>query len=142
MGLSSLLYVSHSIIPESEAEVVSKQIVATAVAQNPVFGLTGALLFTGTHFAQVLEGEKEAIDKLMENIRGDARHEQVRVVDQGPLAQRRFKDWSMAYSGPSVFVSRYVTRLMKDTSLSAQRDGADWLNQLIREFAADPGLVS
>lgn len=78
----------------------------------------------------------------MDAITVDSRHDQVRIVERGPLAQRRFKDWSMAYSGPSVFVSRHVTQLLNDTSPSGQRLGADWLNQLMREFAAVLGLVS
>ena len=141
MGLSSLLYVSNSTIPSSDADVVSQQIVATAVARNPELGLTGALLFTGEHFAQVLEGELDAIDLLMEAITRDSRHNQVRFVECGPLPERRFKAWSMAYFGPSVFVSRYVTRLMNDMPPSDQRHYAYWLNELMRQFAAVPTMV-
>jgi len=141
MGLSSLLYVSRSTIPPKEAEDVLNQIVATSASKNPVLGLTGTLLFTGTHFAQVLEGENASIDALMALISIDPRHDQVRIIERGPLARRRFVNWGMAYFGPSRFVSRHVTRLLSACSPPEQRRAADWLTELMREFATDLDAV-
>jgi hypothetical protein len=48
----------------------------------------------------------------------------------------------MAYFGPSQFVSRHVTRLLNDPSPSEYRRGADWLNDLLKEFSAHPRAVT
>lgn len=136
MTLSSLLYVSRSTIAPADAAVTVGAIVAVATARNPALGLTGALLFTGMHFAQVLEGPAASIDTLMESLRADSRHDSLLVVDRSIVPARRFDSWSMAYFGPSQFVSRHVTRLLSDPSLSEQRRGAEWLTELMSEFAA------
>lgn len=137
MALFSLLYVSHSAIGSNDADREIDRILASAHAHNPTVGLTGALLFTGTHFAQVLEGNEAAIDQLMASISHDQRHDQVTVVQHGPIAERQFSDWSMAYRGPSKFVSRHVTRLLANPSPAEQRRAAEWLTDLLREFSSD-----
>lgn len=134
--LGSLLYISRSTIAPEEAEAVVAGIVAASVTRNAAAGVTGALLFTGTHFAQALEGDKAAIEDLMHRVTCDTRHDEIVIVEQGSLEQRRFETWSMAYFGPSQFVSRHVTRLLNDPSPAERRRAADWLGELLCEFAA------
>ena len=56
------------------------------------------MLFDGEHFIQHIEGSTAAIRQLMDNIRRDARHEQVQVLVDEPLQQiRRCADWRMGY---------------------------------------------
>lgn len=136
MSLQSLLYISHSKIAPQEAARCVEAIVDTAMKHNPPLGLTGALLFTGTHFAQVLEGIPAAIDELMGRVVQDSRHDRLLIVERAPIAQRRFDKWSMAYFGPSRFVSRHVTRLLHDPLPQEHRRAAQWLTELMREFSA------
>lgn len=96
------------------------------------------MLFTGTHFAQVLEGEDASVELLMDALRRDPRHDQIRIARRAALARRRFGDFAMAYMGPSQFVSRQVTRLLDNPSPCDQRRLTDWLIELMSEFACDP----
>ena len=137
--ISSLLYVSLSAVAPEEANRVVGEIVAAALVHNRAQNITGALLFTGTHFAQVLEGERAALDPLMASIRSDPRHSQVLVVDRHVTEARRFAGWSLAYGGPSQFVSGHVTRLLAQPSPLAHSRAADWLADLLREFSGDRG---
>lgn len=139
MSLSSVLYISRSTIAPADAHGVVNQIVTTAMARNPGAGLTGALLFTGTYFAQVLEGQDDAIDALLARLRLDPRHDRLQIVDRNVVDQRQFAQWSMAYFGPSQFVARHVTRLVNDPSPSEHRRAAQWLTELMHEFASSPG---
>ena len=132
--MQRLLYVSECRINEAEAETVVAQIVADAQKRNADLGVTGALIFTGTHFAQVLEGCKKAIDELMISIHNDTRHGTVSVVERSPITERQFSHWAMAYKGPSQFVSRHVTRLLYTTSETDQRQATGWLIELASEF--------
>lgn len=136
--MESLLYISLSTKSPSEIQHEVDRIVATSTIRNPAAGLTGALLFTGTHFSQALEGETADLDSLMAEISADPRHEQLMIVARGPIIERRFPDWSMAYFGPSQFVSRHVTRLLNNPFLGEQRLGAEWLTDLLREFSSNP----
>ena len=133
--LVSLLYVSTSLLDPVTAESDVLALVAECKPRNKSRGLTGALIFTGTHFAQVIEGEEEAVDTLMKTMRDDPRHADLVVVDRSPIASRRFADWGMAYSGPSQFVARHVNRLLNDSSPVELRRAAGWLIELLHKFA-------
>ena len=58
-------------------------------------GITGLLIFNGTHFLQILEGIPQAIDDLVEKLRRDARHSGLEVRDERFVEKRSFPDWSM-----------------------------------------------
>lgn len=142
MSLFSLLYVSRSTIPPAQAAAAVDDIVAQSHSRNSELGITGALLFTGVKFAQVLEGSEASVDTLFASILRDERHKQIVVVARDPIAKRRFDRWSMAYSGPSQFVSRHVTRLLSDPSIQEQGRSVMWLNELLWEFAEGPGAAT
>lgn len=90
--LRQVFYVSRSTAsPESLDDLLE-----SARRNNRQRGLTGALVFTGGHFAQVLEGPAEALERTMQAIEHDDRHERVRRLIDGPLAERRFAQWAMA----------------------------------------------
>lgn len=90
--LIQLFYVSRSTAEPRQVE----EILAVSREANARIGLTGALLFTGGYFAQVLEGPVEAVDATMECIFRDARHADVRCLLRNPIARRRFAEWTMA----------------------------------------------
>ena len=134
--MERLLYISESQIEQADAQTLVLEIVARSVCKNSNKKLTGALLFTGTHFAQILEGAPHAIDQLMIDLCSDPRHKNIRVIDRSAIDARRFPDWAMAYSGPSQFVSRHVDRLLNDVTQSERRRGTEWLTELAYEFSS------
>ena len=69
-----------------------------ARAKNALAGITGHLLYTEEVFVQCLEGTPAAIACLWESLQRDPRHHDIELLARGPLAQRRFSDWSMAFS--------------------------------------------
>lgn len=68
-----------------------------AQCRNARKGITGALVYVDGHFLQILEGEREGVQKLMARISGDLRHEAVTVLQEGEIASAAFSDWNMAY---------------------------------------------
>lgn len=132
--MERLIYVSESKIEEADVDAIIAQIVEDSQKRNAKLNLTGALIFTGTHFAQVLEGCKQAIDDLMASVYRDPRHGTVTIVDRTSITERQFSHWAMAYQGPSQFVSRHVTRLIHTTKGVEQKRATEWLTQLAREF--------
>ena len=91
--MQRLLYVSESCIDKSVEQSTVSKIVLGAQTKNAEMSVTGALLFTGQHFAQVLEGPTEAIQVLMDCIYNDPRHRNVKVVDTSPITCRQFPNW-------------------------------------------------
>ena len=107
----SLLYVSKTLLkfPAGEAEVAN--IVAGSLSRNARLGVTGALISTGSCFAQVLEGDKAAVEELMASINADPRHMRVKILRAVEEEGRRFADWYLAYSGTSATVDRHIAPL-------------------------------
>jgi len=75
-----------------------RNILATARAFNHGAGIGGALLFNGTFFAQVLEGDRDTILGLMTRIVRDFRHSHITIIEEGWVAERAFPDWAMAFA--------------------------------------------
>jgi hypothetical protein len=106
-SLYRLIYRSREVIaqvvPDAATEAGLQRelraIVSAARANNKGDNVTGALLFTGTGFAQVLEGPREVVERTFERIAMDRRHADVTVLSFTPTQQRSFPDWSMGFCG-------------------------------------------
>ena len=91
-----LLYISR-LAPGCDFSIV-KGIVDVARRSNPARGITGALLFDGERFCQLIEGREPEVRMLMSRIEADVRHTRVRVLHDGvsgagPVMQR----WASGY---------------------------------------------
>lgn len=136
----SLLYVSSSLLSAADEAREIDSIVSVARARNASLDVTGALVFARAHFAQVLEGERAAVEELMVSIRRDPRHERVNVVDVAAIPERRFAEWSMAYAGPSTYVNRHIAPLLPALQgLQIREAAVQRLVELIQKFVADGG---
>jgi hypothetical protein len=62
---------------------------------NGIDGISGLLLFNGTHFLQWIEGSPEAVDDLVERLRRDPRHSGFEIRDERMADKRVFGGWSM-----------------------------------------------
>jgi hypothetical protein len=103
----SLLYVSKTLLegPLTEAELA--RIGENAAECPSSLGVTGALVSTGTYFAQLMEGSREGVELLMASIEEDPRHMRVRIL-RTTEEERRFATWSMVYTGHASFVDRHI----------------------------------
>ena len=95
-GTFRLMYRSRNRIPESDRKLELGSLFSTARRNNKRAGLTGALLLTGDWFVQVLEGEEATVRAVYDTIARDPRHDQVALVESGPVPARVFGRWSMA----------------------------------------------
>ncbi|ACB24558.1 MULTISPECIES: BLUF domain-containing protein [Methylobacterium] len=105
----SLLYVSRRLATPADI----RDIVETSRVRNARLQVTGALVASRNRFAQILEGPRAALDALMDSIRRDRRHTEVEVVMHADIERRRFPEWTLAYSGTSVFVDGLIEALAK-----------------------------
>lgn len=58
-------------------------------------GVSGCLLHVDGEFMQMVEGRRDELQKLIEVIRTDPQHCDMRVVIEGPTHRRVFSDWGM-----------------------------------------------
>ena len=106
-SLYRLIYCSRSLIARdvsntSATEVLTAELRAildAARRRNQIDEVSGALLFTNSGFAQVLEGQREVVERTFERISADPRHSDVTVLSFTPTEKRSFPDWSMGFCG-------------------------------------------
>ena len=93
MKLTSLTYTSLARLDLQTADL--EDIHRTAREVNALEGITGLLVFNGTHFLQIIEGSEQAIEELVERLRKDSRHTGFEIRDRRKVEARSFPDWSM-----------------------------------------------
>ena len=113
--LYHLGYVSTEALKFSEEALVA--LLSEARNANADRDVTGLLLYREGSFYQVLEGSESAVMATFQDIEGDPRHKEVRVLFDGETDAREFADWQMGFlnldgvdvdtlSGFSDFMSR------------------------------------
>lgn len=95
--LRRLIYISQSMIgadPEGLEAIVS-----SSVRWNAGVQVTGMLWADGARFAQVIEGDPDAVQLTMDRIRTDHRHSCIDVLLDRTVLSRQFGSWSMRHAG-------------------------------------------
>lgn len=100
-SLYHISYFSRSTLTGTDEEIKSgiDDILRVAQQRNQAAGVTGALLYSGGYFIQVLEGAEDAVEEIFESIQCDTRHRDVAVINNEYIDERNFPQWSMALAG-------------------------------------------
>ena len=64
---------------------------------NTAVGVTGALLYSGGNFMQVLEGPEGRVIGTFQRIQKDPRHRGLLVMLRQTIEERQFPEWSMGF---------------------------------------------
>jgi Sensors of blue-light using FAD len=123
MRLWKISYTSIAAMPDETVDADILVICTLAEQHNALHGITGILTLCDDRFAQVLEGPEDALRKLMGRIKADPRHHSVTVLADGPIAERRYASWSMAYRDPKAFVKDQINDLLAETAVMAKAIG-------------------
>ena len=99
--------------------------------RNAKRDITGVLVFVDGVFLQVLEGEKDDVEHLMESIRRDPRHKDIKVFHEEEIEHRAFPTWRMAYLSPR----------SGDVSAWAGLEGATSVESVLATLRGDPNRV-
>ncbi len=94
MPMKRITYVSTSTRPLSQATL--DEIASVSARNNARSNVTGILLSGGDIFLQILEGEALEVDRVLERIRKDPRHDDLQLIKvENSAPDRLFPDWSM-----------------------------------------------
>ncbi len=97
--LMRVIYFSSQSYPLSEQDLLV--LLEECRSKNARDNITGLLIYRDGSFCQVIEGEEEQLDKLVEKLQKDRRHRNLIILDYRPIAARRFGRWSMAFENLS-----------------------------------------
>lgn len=91
--LVRLLYASRPVKSLSPEDIES--ILQQSRAHNPELGITGILCWSGSTFMQVLEGGRDAVNRIYNTIVADTRHKDVILLHYEEVTERCFAHWTM-----------------------------------------------
>lgn len=91
--LVRLLYVSRAVNKDS-ADLI-ESILESSRSHNLGNGITGVLCYGGGVFLQAIEGGRQAVNTLYNQIVTDQRHTDVVLLHYEEIEERRFGGWSM-----------------------------------------------
>lgn len=100
-ALYHLAYISKSTLGDNPIFVRNEvqEILECAKRNNPRMHITGALLYSGGYFCQLIEGPRGKLEDLFETILRDDRHEAIEMLFFDPAPERLFGVWAMAFAG-------------------------------------------
>jgi len=93
--LVSVVYVSTAATSFEASQL--GDLLAQSRTANAAKGLTGLLLYRGGRFIQVLEGPRPTVLDLVETLRRDPRHVDMRVLLNEGIDRRSYSEWTMGY---------------------------------------------
>jgi Sensors of blue-light using FAD len=95
-----LIYTSRLIFDANTPQGWSRlqELVSRARERNQSVGITGSLIIGSDWIAQILEGDKDAVNSTFQRILADWRHREVRLVDMRMISRRSFEGWSLGTS--------------------------------------------
>jgi hypothetical protein len=93
-----LIYSSEATAEMARSDL--QQMLEESRIRNARRDITGVLVFVDGVFLQVLEGERDDVDDLMQSIRRDPRHKDIKVFHEEEIDRRAFASWRMAYLSP------------------------------------------
>ena len=138
--LETLVYASTATKVMTQPSLYS--LITKARSHNRRLGVTGALLYADQCFLQALEGRPEDLDRLLENIAGDARHQDLTVFYRGATAERGFPGWSLAFPNTTYACGGIIDLAKQNLSQSpCEEAGAEMLASL-RDFYEATQLVA
>ncbi|ODU70048.1 MAG: hypothetical protein ABT11_09685 [Novosphingobium sp. SCN 66-18] len=137
--LTTWLYISVSALPADAQAAAIDAIVDVSRSRNAGLDVTGALIFSGSRFAQLIEGPADSVATLRAAIKRDVRHRNVTTIEAGTSGARLFAGWSLAYSGHSTFVDRELLRIGEQHVQDAAAASRN-LKLVLTEFSRSGGV--
>jgi hypothetical protein len=136
MSVYQIVYCSRNRITGSAGDIEAgiAAILATARTRNQRVGISGALLFNGSAFAQVLEGPLDAVEEVFEAIQCDDRHSDVVILRTAEAKDRVFSDWSMAYADPGSVHGVFQAEIDLDEAFANPLAGAPRIVSLLEHL--------
>jgi len=90
-----IVYTSDYLANDNSIELDLEDITQAAKKRNPSLGITGVLFYHQGKFLQLLEGEPDNIDQIMQHINTDKRHNNIQLYIDQNVESRCLADWNM-----------------------------------------------
>ncbi len=79
----------------------AESIADVSAQNNERMGVAGLLVYTSSHFLQVLEGDEVRVREIYDRVKRDRRHSRVKTLFEGAVAEGEFGAWAMKVKMPT-----------------------------------------
>lgn len=142
-----IAYVSDYIHTTANIDDVLNNIVIAARRDNADMSITGVLFYMNGRFVQILEGDKDNLNDLVQIIKDDPRHKNFKILIDRPVLKRGFNDWHMEVMhlrAGKTFSRDYIETIMHafENMMILQSDTlAEFYKSLMEERIEKPSLI-
>lgn len=135
-GLFQIAYISDNATGSTSEELskIMQSIQLASKRNNTADNISGALMFNQQCFAQILEGDSKTIENTFERIQNDPRHQNVQVLDYGPIQDRSFPEWAMAFVGETNENTQQFSQLSFISNLGGEQNQGSKLQKIMLEL--------
>lgn len=116
-----------------------EHILISARRHNARADVTGALLLTGSHYFQLLEGPAEAVDATYRRIERDSRHSDLIMLRRRLVAQRLFPGQPVYFSKMLCGTGKRLPDLYRWYAEDPETVGGEALLDLLEQISHDTG---
>lgn len=105
--LFQLCYASKTTAPDHRILIDLRDILSEARDFNAKHQINGVLYFADEYFFQCIEGDDVTILQLLEKLKKDARHQDMKILCHKNIEQHHFSQWSMKYVQRNSLVQQF-----------------------------------
>jgi hypothetical protein len=137
--LVRLLYVSRAVDPNSAQDIDS--ILTSARNHNLAQGITGILCYGGGIFLQAIEGGRNAVNALYNQIVADSRHQDVVLLHYEEISERHFSGWTMGQVNLAKLNTSIVLKYSERPELDPYAVSGKMSLALLEELMATASII-
>lgn len=104
--LHRVIYASEAVAANGLSILSVAQIIGESSRNNARDGLTGCLMVHEGHIMQAIEGARADLDRLLQKLKTDPRHRNMRVLVDTPIAERRMAEPMCLCGDPETLLRR------------------------------------
>jgi len=133
-NLTRIVYVSTATETLSETEL--QDILTKSRSNNEKKNITGLLVYSSGNILQVLEGSKQSLQELYSTIVKDHRHFGFIKLQEVPISERIFSEWSMGFKtvSPEEFKKVEVYLDIRNGELLPLKDKEGTVKEILEMF--------
>lgn len=120
--LYRLIYAAETVGSTGSSTLSVAQILGAATVNNRRDNITSAVMFHDGWCLQGIEGSRQDVDRVMRRIRDDRRLNNIRIVSDKPVAERRFPEPMALCDDPAAMLRAIgVANMSEITAYDADR---------------------
>lgn len=122
-NLFALTYLSNAtrdLLPEEIDSILLQARLFNASEQ-----VTGVLLYGDERFFQLLEGPETSVRTVFDRLSRARAHKDIRVLSQGPIAERFFESWHMGFARSPISAMQDLSQYAWEDALPYTRGDAE-----------------